>query len=63
MREVIGFWAAMMFLLVVISMCSGEAECYDGGCGGECTAYYDCRSGCDCYFPENDDNEHYGRCA
>ena len=57
--HVVGWAALIIFILALLWALT--APCYD--CGGPCGGDIDCMSGCNCYFPENDDNEHYGRCA
>jgi hypothetical protein len=57
------FLMSILIFLGALVWAYDPAGCYDGGCGDECTTYLDCSNGCECYFPENDDNQHYGRCA
>lgn len=60
LREALSLWFALLVLLAFLAWAS-VALCWD--CGGACGDSLDCLSGCECLFPEDDDNHHYGRCG
>lgn len=58
-RDLFGFWIAVA-ILIGYCLWTIPAEC--ANCGNDCTSDYSCASGCECYFPENDDHHRRGIC-